>query len=138
MKEPDKTLEKIFEDYNPELNSGADFMEQLNRKLDAVEYIKQRQEAQILRYKYAVLAALVLGVVSGGVLFSLILFVPDSIPVFSFQSILSPLLFIEQNSRMISLIAIASLMSLGIITVLNMVQSLKDDEIDYASKPSGS
>ena len=138
MKESDKTLEQLFEDFKPELSSNRAFMEQLEHKLNAVEYIKQRQEAQIRHYKYAVLAALALGIVCGAIFFSLLILIPESTPIISFHTKWMPLLFIEQNSRMISLIAIASLMSLGIIIVTNMIQGLRDDNMSLQSKPKGS
>ena len=56
--EKDKTLEQLFESFNPDLGSSDAFMHSLTRKLEAVEYIKQMQEAQKLRYKRALLVAL--------------------------------------------------------------------------------
>ncbi len=125
--EKDKKLENIFADFQPELGDNADFMASLNRKLDAVEYIKKVQDAQIRRYKYAVVAALVLGIISGGVLFAFIVAMPDMTPLFSFDTQLMPLIFIQQHSRTLSLILIALIMSFGIVTLLSLIQKLREE-----------
>ena len=44
MTEKDDTLAQLFNDFSPEFNDKTDFMDRLNHKLDAVEFIKQRQE----------------------------------------------------------------------------------------------
>jgi len=38
----DDSIKKLFEDFNPPLGSDADFMKRLNKRLDAVEYIKEQ------------------------------------------------------------------------------------------------
>jgi hypothetical protein len=52
MMEKDDTLKQLFEDFAPELNPDKDFMQRLQRKLDAVEFIRQRQKAQMRIYHY--------------------------------------------------------------------------------------
>ena len=68
----DESLEKIFLTQKPVFNDQDIFLQKLERKLEAVEFIKQYEEAHLRRYKYAMIAAFVLGIVSGGV--SLMLF----------------------------------------------------------------
>ncbi len=125
--EKDKKLENLFADFQPELGDKADFMASLNRKLDAVEYIKKVQDAQIRRYKYAVAAALVLGIISGGALFALVIAMPDMSPLFTFDTHFLPLLFIQQHSRTLTLIALSLLVSFGIITLLTQIQNIREE-----------
>lgn len=124
MTDKDKTLEQIFGDFNPDLGNGDAFMARLDRKLDAVEFIKARQEKQLRQYRYAVMAAFVLGVVVSGVMFAIILGEPADLPTFSFGIESLPLLLLEENSRMLSLTGLAMLMSAGIIVIVNMWQEL--------------
>ena len=124
MTDKDKTLEQIFGDFNPDLGNGDAFMARLDRKLDAVEFIKARQEKQLRQYRYAVMAAFVLGVAVSGVMFAIILGEPADLPTFSFGIESLPFLLFEENSRMLSLTGLAMLMSAGIIVIVNMWQEL--------------
>ena len=124
MTDKDKTLEQIFGDFNPDLGNGDAFMARLDRKLDAVEFIKARQEKQLRQYRYAVMAAFVLGVAVSGVMFAIILGEPADQPTFSFGIESLPFLLLEENSRMLSLTGLAMLMSAGIIVIVNMWQEL--------------
>lgn len=124
MTDKDKTLEQIFGDFTPDLGNGDAFMARLDRKLDAVEFIKARQEKQLRQYRYAVMAAFVLGVAVSGVMFAIILGEPADLPAFSFGIESMPFLLLEENSRMLSLTGLAMLMSAGIIVIVNMWQEL--------------
>ena len=44
----DKALEELFLAQKPHFDDKADFMASLTRRLDAVEYVRQHQEATIL------------------------------------------------------------------------------------------
>ena len=135
MTDKDKTLEQIFGDFTPDLGNGDAFMARLDRKLDAVEFIKARQEKQLRQYRYAVMAAFVLGVAVSGVMFAIILGEPADQPTFSFGIESLPFLLLEENSRMLSLTGLAMLMSAGIIVIVNMWQelaSMKDMHVGEA------
>ena len=67
MTEKDDTLAQLFNDFSPEFNDKTDFMDRLNHKLDAVEFIKQRQEKQLRLYRYGLLAAFALGMITSGI-----------------------------------------------------------------------
>lgn len=73
-------LEQIFAGYQPDLGDSGEFMAALERRLEAVEYIRQMQEAQVRRYRMMVVAALVAGLVLGGGLTAVVLMLPDSVP----------------------------------------------------------
>ena len=135
MTDKDKTLEQIFGDFTPDLGNGDAFMARLDRKLDAVEFIKARQEKQLRQYRYAVMAAFVLGVVVSGVMFAIIFGESSDLPTFSFGIESLPFLLLEENSRMLSLTGLAMLMSAGIIVIVNMWQelaSMKDMHVGEA------
>ena len=124
MMEKDNTLEDIFQNFNPELNDNAVFMQRLNRKLEAIEYLKQVQERQIRRYRYAVLAAFVMGIIGGGSFFTFMLYHPEVISMFTFKTDLPILSFIVENSYPFLLSFIALLMGFAIISTVNLLQEL--------------
>ena len=124
MMEQKDTLQELFNGITPDLGQDDLFMQRLEKKLQAVEYIKQMQDKQLRQYRYAVMAAFVLGVVVSGVMFAIILGEPADLPTFSFGIESLPFLLLEENSRMLSLTGLAMLMSAGIIVIVNMWQEL--------------
>ncbi|MDE6554019.1 MAG: hypothetical protein K2K98_13835 [Muribaculaceae bacterium] len=69
--EEDK-IKDIFSSYDPELTSSLEFMERLERNLDAVELIHRENAAVMKRNRIAVAVAACTGFFSG-ILFSLLL-----------------------------------------------------------------
>ena len=118
------TLQELFNGFTPDLGQEDLFMQRLEKKLEAVEYIKQLQERQLRRYRYAIIAAFVMGVAVSGGVFVYILDNPIGQPTFSFGIHSLPFLFLEQNSRMISLTGLSLLMGIAIIVIVNMWQEL--------------
>jgi hypothetical protein len=92
--------------------------------LDAVEYIHQHQEATIRRYKMAMIAAFVVGIISGTVTMAFILSTPADVPLFTFQVQTSFLLWFAEYSRPIAATALALVMTLGMMSIINNVQDI--------------
>lgn len=88
-------LQTLFQDFRPDLSSNRLFMEKLSRKLDAVEYIKQVQDRQIRRYKYAVLVAFLAGGICCAVLMAFLYVMPEQTPLWNFDSEMKFLVFLE-------------------------------------------
>ena len=128
------TLQELFNGYTPNLGQEDLFMQHLEKKLQAVEYIKQMQDRQLRRYRYAVIAAFLMGVVVSGGLLVYIIDNPIGQPTFSFGIHSMPFLFLEQNSRMISLTGLAMLMSVGIVVIVNMWQELANLHMLYGKR----
>ena len=124
MMEQKDTLQELFNGFTPDLGQEDLFMQRLEKKLQAVEYIKQMQDRQLRRYRYAIIAAFVMGVAVSGGVFVYILDNPIGQPTFSFGIHSLPFLFLEQNSRMISLTGLSLLMGIAIIVIVNMWQEL--------------
>ena len=118
------TLQELFNGFTPDLGQEDLFMQRLEKKLEAVEYIKQLQESQLRRYRYAIIAAFVMGVAVSGGVFVYILGNPFGQPTFSFGIHSMPFLFLEQNSRMISLTGLSLLMGVGIVVIITLWQEL--------------
>lgn len=123
-------LQSLFQDFRPDLSSNRLFMEKLNRKLDAVEYIKQVQDRQIRRYKYAVLVAFLAGGICCAVLMFFLYVMPEQTPLWNFDSEMNFLVFLEEHSRIFALLFTALLMSFCIVNGVSVMH----EKMDYTSK----
>ena len=121
----DKSLEALFQAQKPHFTDGAEFMAKLSKRLDAVEYIRQYQEQTIRRYKMAMVAALVVGVISGAATIGFLLSTPADVPLFTFQVQTGFFLWLAQNSRIIVSTALSLLMTLGIVSIISNIQDIR-------------
>lgn len=121
----DKALEELFLAHRPHFDDSDAFMESLTKRLDAVEFIKQHQEAIIRRYKLAVVAALVVGLIVGSGAIAYLLLSPTNVPVFNFDTHnLFLLEWLCGNSRMVTITAISLLLTIGITSFIGNIQEL--------------
>lgn len=124
--EKDKKLEELFLAQKPTFDDKADFMATVTRRLDAVEFVRQHQETALRRYKLAMVAAFIVGIVSGAVSMAFVLSTPADVPLFTLSVESSILLWIAENSRLIATTALALLMSFGIMSIISNVQDILD------------
>ena len=120
----DKALEELFLAQQPHFDDNADFMAALTRRLDAVEYVRRHQEATIRRYKMAMIAAFVIGVVSGAITLAFVLSMPADMPLFTVHVQSGILLWLAENSRVILSTVLALLMSLGLMSIISNVNDI--------------
>jgi hypothetical protein len=124
--EKDKKLEELFLAQKPTFDDKADFMATVTRRLDAVEFVRHHQEASLRRYKLAMVAAFVVGIVSGAVTMAFVLSMPTDVPLFTLSVDSSILLWVAENSRIIATTTLALLMSFGIMSIISNVQDILD------------
>ena len=122
--EKDKKLEELFLAQKPTFDDKADFMATVTRRLDAVEFVRQHQEASLRRYKLAMVAAFVVGIISGAVTMAFVLSMPTDVPLFTLSVESSILLWVAENSRIIATTTLALLMSFGIMSIFSNVQDI--------------
>ena len=120
----DKALEELFLAQQPHFDDQADFMAMLTRRLDAVEYVRQHQNATLRRYKMAMVAAFVTGIVSGAVTLAFVLSTPADVPLFTFHVESGFLLCLVQNSRIISATVLTLLLSVGLMSIASNVHDI--------------
>lgn len=121
----DKALEELFLAQTPNFDDPDAFMASLSQRLDAVEYIKQHQEATLRRYKLAMVVAFLAGIIVGGIAIAYLLSSPTDVPVFNFDT--HHLFFLEWlcgNSRLVTVSAISLLLTIGIISFIANIQEL--------------
>ena len=121
----DKALEELFLANKPQFDDKEAFMASLTKRLDAVEFIKQHQEATIRRYKMAMVVAFIAGLIVGGIAIAYILSTPMDVPVFSFKTQFALLQWLIDNSRLITVTAISLLTTLGIAAFITNIQEIK-------------
>ena len=112
----DKALEELFLTQKPHFDDHDVFMADLTKRLDAVEFIRQYQEAAIRRYKMAMVVAFIVGIVS--------LSTPADVPLFTFHFETSILLWFAKNSRPIAATAFALAVTLSMLSIINNVQDI--------------
>lgn len=123
--EKDKTLEALFQAQKPHFDDSADFMAALTKRLDAVEFVKQHQEATIRRYKMAMVAAFVVGIITGGVTVAFMLSTPVDEPLFDFDSQIEGLRWLSENSLLIAATILSLLMVVGIFSIFTNIQDIQ-------------
>lgn len=117
----DKAIEELFLAQKPVFNDQDAFMQNLERKLEAIEYIKQYEEANLRRYKLAIAVAFLLGLASGGALLFFMLDTPLDVPLFTFNETSHFLSGIQKHSRMIAIVVLIITMGYGVINVVNNI-----------------
>ena len=120
----DKALEELFQSRKPHFDDSDAFMTSLTKRLDAVEYVKQYQEATIRRYKMAMIVAFVVGIISGAIAIAWVISTPIDVPLFTFQVQTGFLLWLVENSRIIVSALLSLLMTAGIISIISNVQEI--------------
>ena len=123
--EKDKTIEALFLTQKPTFDDSADFMAALNKRLDAVEYVRQHQEATIRRYRMAMVAAFVVGILVGGFAVGYLLLAPINTPLFTFTEQKGFWLWLSENSRLIATTILSLLMTVGIVSIFTNIQDIK-------------
>ena len=126
----DKALEDLFLAQKPQFDDREAFMTSLNKRLDAVEYIKQHQEATIRRYKMALVVAFVVGIISGAVTIAFVLSTPAVVPLFTFRVQTGWLSWLAANSRIITATALSLLVTLGLISIIGNIQDIRSMRLD--------
>ena len=120
----DKAIEDLFFAQKPHFSDNADFMALLTKRMDAIEYLKQHQEATIHRYKMMMVVAFMVGIISGAISIAWILSTPADEPLFTFQVQTGFLLWLAENSRWIAATGLSLLMTMGIISIISNVQDI--------------
>ena len=120
----DKELEELFLAQQPHFDDNEAFMASLNKRLDAVEYVKQHQEATIRRYKWAMVAAFVVGIISGAITIAFVLSMPAEIPLITFNAQSAILVWFSEHSRIIVTTALSLLMGFGVFSIFGNVMDI--------------
>ena len=120
----DKTLKNLFRAQTPHFTDGDAFMASLAKRLDAVEFLKQYQERTIRRYKMVMVAAFVVGIISGAFTTVHLLSTPIDVPLFNFHVQTGFLVWLTENSRLLVAAALSLLMTAGICSIVMNIMDI--------------
>lgn len=120
----DKAIEDLFRAQEPHFDDDAAFMASLSKRLNAVEYIKQHQEATIRRYKMAMVASFVVGIISGGASVAFVLSLPADALLFNFGVQTEWLTGLLTNARPIITAAISLFMTVALISIVSNIMDI--------------
>ena len=126
----DKELEELFLAQQPQFDDSDVFMASLQKRLDAVEYIKQHQEATIRRYKMALVVAFVVGIISGIVTIVFMLTMPAAVPLFTFRVQTGWLSWLAANSRLLTATVLSLLVTFGLISIVSNIQDIRSMRVE--------
>ena len=132
----DKELEQLFLAQKPHFDDSAEFMEKLTKRLDAVEFVKQYQERTLRRYKMAMVAVFIVGIISGGISTWWLLSTPANEPLFDFNVQTGFLVWLAQNSRLFVAAGLSLLMTLGICSIVGNILEIMDMRQNMEEKRS--
>ena len=122
----DKAIEDLFLAQKPHFDDGDEFMKKLTKQLDAVEIVKQYQERTLHRYKVMMVAAFVVGIVSGTASTIWLLSSPIEVPSVNFQTQTTFLLWFIQNSRLLAAAFFPMLMTFAACIIMSNVLDIMD------------
>ena len=130
----DEDLKDLFADYRPQMTDGDEFMRTIEKKLEAVEYVKRYNAVSRRRSRLALAAAFVLG----GALGCLTMTMFGSLPhidihnplvyIWDGGSVLTaPEIFnvVKYNAPWIYMLAFAGIVSTGLIHLILSWQDVK-------------
>ena len=120
----DKALENLFLAQRTHFADSDAFMASLTKRFAAAETLKQHQEAMIRRYKMAMVMAFVVGIISGAVTITHVLSLPTDAPLFTLHVQSGVLLWLAENSRLITTTALSLLMTCGLISIVSNIQDI--------------
>lgn len=112
----DKTLEDLFLANRPTFDDNDAFLSALNKRLDAVEFLKQYQVKKNRQYRHYMIAALAIGIVLGcGMMVFALTMQPISLQMSCFQT--AELRFLSDHFSII-LISFTSILLAGVATLI--------------------
>jgi len=120
----DKYFEELFSNYKPTLNDSDAFMQTLQRRLDAVEYVRLQQAEQQKRYRRYILIALIVGMVLGGLLIAFVMTFSQPAALLSFRIQSNVIELIQQNVHFIALIFVLLLLGVSVVVIFHSLQEI--------------
>ncbi|MBR5051595.1 MAG: hypothetical protein IKW91_00025, partial [Bacteroidaceae bacterium] len=88
--------------------------------------VKQYQERTLRRYKMAMVAVFIVGIISGGISTWWLLSTPANEPLFNLNVQTGFLVWLAQNSRFLAATGLSLLMTLGVCSVISNIMEIID------------
>ena len=130
----DDNLQQLFDDFRPSLSDSDQFMQTLSHKLDAIDYLTQRQRVQQRQMRRAACITLVVGILIGSILMAgyLIFAQPSPLFVLSLQADLSHI--IHDNLPIIGIVTIIIIVGVATIIFTNLLLETFSYKTDISTR----
>lgn len=129
--EKDFRLEDIFDAYRPDLDDGTEFMATLQHKLEAADYLRAMREAERRHCRRMTLAALVAGLVLGGMLMAALLLLPYDIPVSSLVLPGLAAVLSQEVTRLVCTVLASVLAGCLVIAIVHLLDTERSTPLPY-------
>lgn len=120
MKEEDQDLRQIFNAYHPIMEDSEDFMELLEKRLDAIEYVRQMQTKEQRRNRHSLIYAFSGGMVAGCMLYAMLMASDDTMPSIAVDTHFVLMRILSENSHLFVCMMLGTITIAGIIIGMNM------------------
>ena len=117
----DDELRELFADFQPQLSDDHQFMQTLQHRMDALDYVAQLQQAQVKRYRRNAAISLVVGILSGAVVTGGYLLLWQPSPMLSISLQANLLRVFQDNLPFFSLVALTLLLAGTIISLSSSI-----------------
>lgn len=125
----DKALEELFLSQKPKFDDGDAFLASLNKRLDAVEYIKQYQAKKMRMYRHSMVAAFAFGIVLGGVLLMFALSMPE-LQIATHRIQIGTMNLLIENAQHIAIVIVSLLFAAAIVCIFNILVDISGMKMD--------
>ena len=121
----DKGFDELFADFHPQMNDGKAFVESVSRKLEAIDMVKQYQQAQISKYRKRVILAFATGAVVGIFMMVMAAFLPSPMDLFVISVKSDMIRMLIENMKYVVMLICGFLLFYGIYGIIATHDDLK-------------
>lgn len=121
----DKEFDKLFADFHPQMNDDKAFVESVSHKLEAVDMVKQYQEAQLGKYRKRAVLAFVIGAVIGGLVMLVAAFLPSPMDLFVISVKSDFIRMLIENMKYVVMLLCGFALFCGIYSIIATHDDLK-------------
>lgn len=120
----DRELRQLFDNFRPKMADSKDFMEQLEKRMDAIEYVNRMQAKKKKHTHKAMLCAFAGGVAVGYTMYALFISSGNTMPSTTVETQFMLLRIIHENSRLLACTIFSTLSIVAIIMAASLWQEV--------------
>ena len=125
----DDNLQQLFDDFRPTLTDSDQFMQSLSHKLDAIDYLTQRQLLQQRQLRRTACITLVAGILIGSILTGAYLLFVQPSPMFTLSLQADLWHIIHDNLPVIGIALTILFIAIATIIITNLLM----DTVSYST-----
>ena len=130
----DDNLQQLFDDFRPTLTDSDQFMQSLSHKLDAIDYLTQRQQLQQRQLRRTACVTLVVGILIGSILTGAYLLFVQPSPMFTLSLQADLWHIIHDNLPIIGIVTIIIIVGVATIIFTNLLLETFSYKTDLSTR----